>query len=79
MSLPLGPNQPLPHEENSTGFSQRAKSFLWHEVQISCPVSMTSQGTVEGPHTLLQCQQSRVHISGFLLIWGESLFLVFLT
>lgn len=76
---PVGPfvslKQQPPREESSAGFSQRAQRFSLAADSGFLPVPMTSQG--KHPWAPPQCQQSGFHSSGFLLIWGESLFLVF--
>lgn len=58
-------------------FVKSPESRLWHEVPISCPVPMTSQGSADVPGPSPVSAISASH-SGFLITWGQSLSLVFL-
>lgn len=63
-------------EKAPQAFYEEPESRLWHEAPLSCPVPMTSRGGVDAPGPSPVPAISASH-SGFLLIWGQSLFLVF--
>ena len=75
-SVPIWESQSLWAKLNGL-FIKSKESFLWHKVQISCPVPVTSWKRVEAPPDPSPVPTISTHSSGFLLVWGESLLLIF--